>query len=493
MRPRRLVTALALLISLLIPLSPVRAAQAGSIAAGGQHSCLITGAGGLKCWGWNGFGQLGTGSTEFSAAPTNVVGLASGVEQVALGVHHTCALTDAGGVRCWGWNKHGELGDGTKADSTVPVKVLGLSKGVAAISLGDRHSCALLDTGGVKCWGGGREGELGYGGTYGRPVPIDVFGLSSGVESISAGAYHTCAILDTGGLKCWGYNEVGQIGNGKTKDQLTPAPVKGLKTGVTAVAGGGYHTCASLASGGVKCWGYNASGQLGDGTRELRTTPVAVVGLTTDVSALALGANHSCALSNAGGVLCWGENSEGQVGDGTARNTKRPKQVLGMDAGVDAITSGLWHTCALAGGDMSCWGQNIAGQVGMGEGRHGWIFDVPGMTGGVDSVSVGGYYHSCVLTTGGGVKCWGQNIYGEVGDGTTTTTGTPNRRHRIDQRRDRGGIRLAPRVCADRRGGREVLGLERRGPVGGWNTAGLHRPSSGDRDVQRHREHLVRQ
>ena len=208
---------------------------------------------------------------------------------VAAGSHHTCALTTGGGVKCWGRNYAGQLGDGTTTDRTMPVDVVGLTSGVAAVAAGYQHTCAVTTAGGLKCWAGNVYGELGDGTTTRRATPVDVVGLTSGVVAVAAGGYHTCALTTAGGVKCWGLNSSGQLGDGTTTDRTTPVDVSGLTSGVAAVAAGYYHTCALTTAGGLKCWGWNVYGQLGDGTTTNRTAPVDVVGLTSGVAAVAPG------------------------------------------------------------------------------------------------------------------------------------------------------------------------------------------------------------
>ena len=207
----------------------------------------------------------------------DVSGLTSGVQAIATGYNHTCALTASNGVKCWARNSHGQLGDGTYTDRYIPVNVVGLSSGVQAIAAGGTHTCALTAFGGVKCWG---YYDYGNYHDYFPNAPVDLGGLTSGVQAIAAKLWHTCALTNSGGVKCWGFNSFGQLGNGTTTIFYTPpVDVVGLSSGVQAIAAGGLHTCALTASGGVKCWGQNTYGQLGDGTTTDRYTPVDVVGL----------------------------------------------------------------------------------------------------------------------------------------------------------------------------------------------------------------------
>ena len=208
---------------------------------------------------------------------------------------HTCARTSKGSVKCWGFNGYGGLGDGTKVDSSTPVSVCAsgagptctVLTGVAAISLGGSHTCALMTaTGGVKCWGYNRDGQLGSGTTTGpetctaygvndacSTIPVDVTGLTSGVAAISAGVQHTCALMTAGSVKCWGRNFHGYLGDGTTTDRSSPVDVcasgavpvctgGSVLTGVASISAGQDHTCALMMAGGVKCWGYGRNGRL---------------------------------------------------------------------------------------------------------------------------------------------------------------------------------------------------------------------------------------
>jgi hypothetical protein len=326
--------------------SPPQAVSPIAIAAGGHDGCVVTGRGGVRCWG-QGYG----------AKPIDVIGLSGGASRIAVGFGHSCVLTDSGGVKCWGNNFAGALGDGTAASSVTPVEVVGLSNGVTAVAVGDMHSCALSSAGGVRCWGFNRAGQVGDGTTSDRSTAVPVSGLQASVKAISAGSYHSCALTAKGGVECWGDNY-----------GATPVGVPGLQSGVIAIAAGFGHSCALTSAGGVRCWGSNGDGQLGDGTTGIRTTPVDVVGLSTGVSAIAAGGEHTCALTTSGAVQCWGADFRGELGGGASTFAVRttPVAVAGL-SGVAAIAAGREHSCALmTTGDVKCWGRDDFGQLGDG-------------------------------------------------------------------------------------------------------------------------------
>jgi alpha-tubulin suppressor-like RCC1 family protein len=450
-------------------------ASASQVAAGAAHTCAVTAGGGVKCWGYNYQGQLGNGTTTDRLIPAAVVGLSAGIQAVAAGGAHTCALTTGGGVKCWGDNTYGQLGDGTITSRLTPVNVVGLSRGVKAIAAGGSHTCALTGGNGVKCWGSNSNGQLGDSTTTDRSIPVPVVGLSKGVLAITAGESHTCAVRYGVGVKCWGYNYHGQLGDGTTTDRntpvdvvglssgemaiaagfdytcavtavggvkcwgaengLTPADVVGLSSGVTTVAAGAYHTCALTTGGGIKCWGWNWTGQLGDGTRFDRSVPVVVVGLSSGVTVINAGSEHTCAVTAGGGVKCWGDNTYGQLGIDASGSWLTPVAVAGLSDIVTTISAGSLHTCALtSGGGVMCWGDNVSGQLGDGTNiMQPTPVDVVGLSSGVTAITAGGIYakylyywgHTCALTAGGGVKCWGNNNFGQLGDGTTTERSTP--------------------------------------------------------------------
>ena len=394
---------------------PAAAHHVTAISLGGQHSCALTTAGGVQCWGRDQFGQLGDGNDgddEGSGVPVDVVGLESGVTAIASGATHTCAVTSAGGVKCWGNNEIGQLGNGASGEgvmSTAPVDVVGLDSGVGAVAAGFAHTCALMTAGNVQCWGSNWHGELGAPTTGTcvidldgyqvpcSPTPVEVVEedfqpLTGAVAITSGGGFRTCVLTTAGGVKCW-------PGTGGSGCVLTPAgdyicwgipqEVAGLESGVAAVSSGERHACALTTAGGVKCWGENWDGQLGDGQGcgFVCDTPVEVCASgewdpvahqcldsgepspLTGAAAVEAGGLHTCALMISGGVKCWGFDAFGQV-DGTGGLGPGNDHTIPVDApapasGVIAISAGGYHTCALIDtGAVTCWGGDDYGQTG---------------------------------------------------------------------------------------------------------------------------------
>ncbi|MBI3074193.1 MAG: chromosome condensation regulator RCC1 [Deltaproteobacteria bacterium] len=332
---------------------------------------------------------------------------------VSAGESGTCILIGDGGAKCWGRNYYGQVGDGTYMDRNIPVDVQGLDGGVLVPSVAGDHKCAVTSGGGVKCWGSNGDGQLGIGTSGGRyPLPIDVVGLTEPVVQVSAGSVSTCALTTDGGVKCWGYGGTGQLGDGTWMSRSRPTDVVDV-AGAKSIATGSTHVCSVMQGGGVKCWGTNNVGQLGDGTSTIRLTPVDVVGLS-GVSTLAASSTHTCARMVDGRVKCWGKNDYGQLGDGTTTNRLAPVDVLGL-TDVTQVSAAPYQTCALTSdGGVLCWG--------------GYSFSTPtsvsGLSSGVTAIATG-HWHTCALTVEGAVKCWGDNYYGVLGTGDNISRSTP--------------------------------------------------------------------
>ena len=342
---------------------------------------------------------------------------------VSAGGEYTCVRLPDGTARCTGRNQFGQLGDGSFMNSAVLVAVNGLTT-AARVAAGDEFACALLADGTAKCWALGEKGQRGDG-TFNQfsGVPVAVSGLTNAV-SLAGGYNHACALLADGSMRCWGDNASGQLGNPSTPTgSSVPVTVSGINDAI-AFTTGAFHTCAVPADRTLRCWGLNEQGQLGDGSRTNSSTPVTVSGIS-GVVAVAGGAVHTCAVLTNGTVRCWGENEFGQLGDGTNSSSITPVQVAGI-TGASAISAGWRHTCAvLTNGTVQCWGQNDFSQLGDGTTTSRNIpVQVSGISGAV-GVTAGWWHHSCAVLDNGTVRCWGVNEWGQFGSGTTTSSTTP--------------------------------------------------------------------
>lgn len=295
-----------------------------AISAGGWHCLALKADGTAWAWGDNNDNQLGDGTSTDRLSPVQVTGLTN-IVAVEAGYLHSLALTAAGGLKAWGLNQAGELGDGTTTSRATPVDVRGLSSGVKGMSAGFFFSVAVTTGGAVKAWGANAEGQLGDGTTTYRSQPVDVTGLNGGITAVSAGCWHVLALTSTGGVKAWGGNQSGELGDGTTLDRWTPVDVPSLSSGVTKVVATNYFSLALTAIGGARAWGYGGFGNLGNGTNSTScTTPVDVQGLTSGVIDLAGGYYSGHAITAAGAYKAWGFNEYGALGTGNTINVNTP-------------------------------------------------------------------------------------------------------------------------------------------------------------------------
>ncbi|HEV7586436.1 MAG TPA: IPT/TIG domain-containing protein [Solirubrobacteraceae bacterium] len=344
-------------------------------------------------WGQNLFRQLGDGTAQALSDVPVPVSTLTFVTSVAAGGFHSLALLANGTVKAWGSNGFGQLGDGTNLTREVPVAVSGLSA-VRAIAAGGHHSLALMSNGTVMAWGDNESGQLGTGNTAESEVPVQVKGLT-GVRAISAGADHSLALMSNGTVMAWGNDESGQLGTGVTKPSSTvPVAVKGL-TGVTAISAGGQFSLALTNKGTVDAWGSDDSGQLGSTGFEEPSSdvPVQVSGLS-GVTAIAAGAQHAVALLSGGTLMAWGEDTYGELGNGIFKARQDTAVPVSGISGATAITAGGQDSAALLStGGVMAWGINKSGTLG--NGSTGSPSAVPVMVEGVTkvaSVSAGGLH-----------------------------------------------------------------------------------------------------
>lgn len=449
---------------------------ATAVAAGSFHTCAVV-AGGAKCWGQGGLGALGNGGTANSAIPVTTIAAGSGATAIDVGTNHSCAIMMAM-VYCWGQNNVGQLSY-ADAIQTTPARVFSLSAGTTALATGPFHTCANAPDG-VYCWGSNSSLQLGAHRRYTfEPVPQLTLSSSGGigyVTGLTAGTGYNCAIVD-GSVQCWGARNSSKVPLGSSATNFATAPVVTIAAGTgTNVVDGGYdHTCASIpsvsilcwgvnedgqlggggltsgsvpvasatlpgsvgssvgawnlhtcavVSSGVQCWGYGSSGQLGNGGNSFRSAPVVAIAANSNISTVSTGDFHSCALTFAGGVRCWGYNLYGQLGNGANADSNVPVTALPDGSGATLLSARGMHTCAVVSGGLKCWGRNSSGQLGNnGFGNSNIAVTTFAAGSGVSAVSAGGN-HTCAVVSGG-VQCWGLNFYGQLGDNSTASGAVP--------------------------------------------------------------------
>jgi cysteine-rich repeat protein len=381
------------------------------------------------------------------------------VARVEAGLHHTCALIDGGAIVCWGRGEFGQLGYGNPnnvGDDELPSDVgsVPLPNAVIKLELGNYHSCAILADGGLRCWGLNDRGQLGYGSLTNMGDDESLSALASvsvpPAIQVDLGERHTCARVGSGEVRCWGANDYGQLGYANTLvpvlEMLLPGEAVNIGASSSRLTLGYWHACVSFVDGGSRCWGRNDVGQLGQanvvaiGDDEVPSAAGLMqlippsLPANTEVLAIALGGNHGCVLLGGGEVLCWGSNGSGQLGYGDLNNVgddELPSARVPVDIGGPAVevVCGANHTCARrADGEVLCWGDNSVGQLGLGNTTIVGDDELPVTVGTVDiggdaiQLSAGGN-HTCALTSAGEVRCWGQNNFSQLGLGSSVTVG----------------------------------------------------------------------
>lgn len=350
---------------LLVPGSEL---EAVTLASGYYHTCAVTATGDVRCWGDNDYGQLGNNSTLTTAVPEYVVNLPNKAVSISTGQYHSCALLVDNQIYCWGKSDRGQLGDALAAKSTVPVKVSGMPPEIVAITSGFDYNCVLTRVGSVWCWGYNGYGQLGLGHTTSTTIPQQVIGLSSGVTSVSASmGGHTCAIqgLDT---FCWGFGFYGQLGLGnKWFSPTVPTRVPGLSAPLRTISTGWLHTCGVTVAGGVLCWGNNDYELMGpDVADRISEIPVAHPALATDVKSVMAYSRETCVQLTTGVFKCFGYNHSGHLGLSHNSNVTTPTEISALGATSAQLTMGQSHSCAVTRtGRVMCWGSNAASQLGV--------------------------------------------------------------------------------------------------------------------------------
>ncbi len=353
-------------------------AVAARLSVGNNHACYVA-SGLVYCWGSNNQGQLGQDHTEFtrSATPLVIPNL-TGVTQVAAGANHTCILKSDGSVHCFGASGP-QIGNNSSGVTYQPLQVI--SSGATSIAAGGTHSCAVMTAGQVRCWGSGSNGQLGDGASSSSPTPVQALDGTDPALAVSAGESHTCAVMTSGKVMCWGYNSLwGQVGSGDMSDKPTPVAVQlnsgGDLSNAVAVSAGLFHTCAVTSSGQAFCWGGGMYGELGaagvGGSSNRTALPVrASQGSNTpmsDAAGISAGAYFTCVLRSSGAVACFGDNTRGQVGNGDSGSSANqgPEAVANVSSAL-AVTTGLDSACAVTASTVWCWGNAATGRLGNGQ------------------------------------------------------------------------------------------------------------------------------
>jgi alpha-tubulin suppressor-like RCC1 family protein len=389
-------------------------ASSNRLSVGGSHTCALSDGGNVRCWGSNTNGQLGYGNTNTigdDEAPSKAGNIEVGakVAVVAAGVFHTCVLTDMGKVRCWGSNSSGQLGYGhTNAigDNETPVSAGDVDVGAKVVQLtaGLAHTCALSDAGAVRCWGSGFTGALGYAnkssiGDDEKPTVAGNVDVGAKVVQIVAGDSHNCALTEAGKVRCWGSNFKGQLGYGHTNvigDDEKPSAAGDVDVGakVVQLTAGGSATCALTEMGKVRCWGNNSSGQLGYGNQNAvgddeKPSAAGDVDLGAKAVQVDLGLSHGCAVTDSRKVRCWGSGGYGKLGYGNLDpigDNEPPSKAGDVDLGADVLRvfAGDNHSCALTtAGKVRCWGRGDQGALGYGNAKDIGDDEKPALAGDV--------------------------------------------------------------------------------------------------------------
>jgi alpha-tubulin suppressor-like RCC1 family protein len=344
------------------------------VSGGGYHTCGVTADSLGYCWGYNESGQLGVGTDTGPEHCTGAVGpfacstrpvLVRGghrFRQVSAGEAHSCGVTGGFRAYCWGSNGGGALGDGTTTDHFTPVAVAGGHR-FRTVDAGSGHTCGVsYPDNTVYCWGANASGQLGDGTLNPRLTPVAIAG-GRRFHQVSAGASHSCGVTTTGPAFCWGSNRYGQLGDSTEVARRTRPSRVAVRGDFRQLDAGTYHTCGVTATQRAFCWGNGRSGQIGNGKTYLSFWPRAVAG-GVSFTRVGTGVFFSCGEATTGRLYCWGSNSYGQLGDGTTTERLKPVAVAG-GLGFAQASAGGWHTCAkTSAGAAYCWGDGFFGALG---------------------------------------------------------------------------------------------------------------------------------
>ena len=397
-----------------------------SVSRGGYHSTsAIKNDGTLWSWGRNEDGQLGDNSTTDSLVPVQEDSNSTDWSSVAAGAVHAAAIKNDGTLWSWGWNEYGQLGDGTVIDDLIPSPVIMRDSLWINVLAGGAYTSAIKSDGTLWSWGSNREGQLGDGSRNDSPVPVQEYSNSTDWSSVSLGHYHTSAIKSDGTLWSWGNDTYGQLGDNSTIDSLVPVREYSNSTDWSSVDAGFYYTSAIKSDGTLWSWGRNESGQLGDGSTIDSAVPVPEVRRSTDWSSVAAGQRHTAAIKSDGTLWSWGSNGYGQLGDGSNNDSLVPVQEDSNSTEWSSVGAGYYHTSAIkSDGTLWSWGWNGYGQLG--SNSIGGLVPIQEYSNSTDWSSVGvGYFHTAAIKSDGTLWSWGKNDYGQLGDNSTTNKDVP--------------------------------------------------------------------
>ena len=424
------------------------------ISANLYHTCAIASDNQAYCWGAGSWGQLGNGLDTESLVPAAATnsGVLAGMSLTSIngGYYVSCALDTRGSLYCWGRADSGNLGNGSLGYVSSPIDtdwaVLLQGKTILSMSSGYAHTCVLASDNKAYCWGSGWSGQLGNNSTASSPTPVavDTSGVLAGksILSVSAGSFHTCVVASDNKAYCWGGNNYGQLGNNSTVQSSTPVQVDmtGVLVGktITSITAFTDHTCVVASDGEPYCWGRNNNGKLGNNSTANSLVPVAVdtsgVLAGKIVTSVVASRYHTCALTSIGGVVCWGYNADGELGNNSTANSLVPVAVdtSGVLSGktVTTITTGYAHTCAIASDNKAyCWGSNWNGQLGNNSTSQSSVpvaVDTSGILAGktINSI-VAGDDHTCAIASDNKAYCWGSGYMGRLGNNSTSNSLVP--------------------------------------------------------------------
>jgi alpha-tubulin suppressor-like RCC1 family protein len=364
----------------------------------------------------------GTGGKAYSVARV----ADSDWANVSAGMNHSCAIKTNNTLFCWGSNSDGQLGNNSTTDSPVPVQESTAATDWVDLSATYSHTCAIKTDGRLLCWGRNSLSQLDNNPNKNNLVPVPESTTATDWASLSTNMYHTCAIKTNGKLFCWGYNDLGQLGNNSTKNSLAPVQESKAGTDWARVSVGEFHTCAIKTDGRLFCWGNNSSGQLGNNSTSDSHVPVQESTAASDWARVSACGFHTCAIKTNGTLFCWGDNNHGQLGNNSTKGSLAPAQESTAATDWVDLSAGVVHTCAIkTNGGLFCWGYNDYNELGN-DATMESLVPIQESAFATDWVKLSaGSSHTCAIKTNGELFCWGNDDYGELGNNSNANSPAP--------------------------------------------------------------------